>query len=634
LQAVKYFGDIKKNEWLNMLIFGENLQALKYLLKLKNEGILKNQDGTKGFKLIYIDPPFGTGDIYDARGESPAYSARLQGVNYIEFLRKRLIFLKELLSDDGCIFIRIDYHFGHYIKIIMDEIFDKNNFRNEFIVNRGQSKAGFFKQFDKIKSVAVSYDTIFWYSNLANTRFTKIKKGAPEEDREHGKWMNLIKAKAYDRPTMKYEILGINKDAPWMWSKERAFKAVGNFNEFLKISKDTNESLEEYWIKTEKQFEFVRRNVNQIQYWIPPRDEVLVDNNWLDIKGYSHLTNYPTENSEELLDRILQVTKEGDLVLDCFAGSGTTGAIAEKLGRRWIMVDCGKLSIYTIQKRLMTLKEEIGDKGKPLKHKPFVLYNAGLYQDGELIDQMQEDVYKDFVLELFGCQKRIHELNGIEMDGTLNNHSVMIFNKKHYLTYEFIEDLHKHIGTSIKNTLYIIAPVGIVGFNEDIISRGNVKYNILRIPNSIIEQIKDKNFVRLKQPRSLDEINQTIDSIGFDFIYPPRLKVEYYQCKPRDKLIDKEYVIEIKEFEPVQLGSKIIEFKDAKSESLAMVMIDFDYNGDTFNLDRYYFGNDIIKSNFVIKIDDEIGEKLMIVYLDIFGNERKEVILKKDFTER
>jgi hypothetical protein len=78
-QQIKHFGDSKKNEWSNMLIFGDNLQSLKHLLKLKEEGKLKNSDGTDGVKLIYIDPPFGTGDDYDSQGQKPAYSAKLQG---------------------------------------------------------------------------------------------------------------------------------------------------------------------------------------------------------------------------------------------------------------------------------------------------------------------------------------------------------------------------------------------------------------------------------------------------------------------------------------------------------------------------------------------------------------------------
>ena len=90
-----------------------------------------------------------------------------------------------------------------------------------------------------------------------------------------------------------------------------------------------------------------------------------IGDNWTDISGYTRYWNYPTENSEILLERVIVgSSKEGDLVLDCFAGSGTTMAVAEKLGRKWIGVDCGKLSIYTIQKRLLNIKDE---KKKPIK---------------------------------------------------------------------------------------------------------------------------------------------------------------------------------------------------------------------------------------------------------------------------
>ena len=122
-QLIKQFGNIKQKKWNNKLIFADNLQALKYIKKLQEEKELDK------IKLIYIDPPFGTGDVYDAQG-APAYSATLRGTRFIESLRKRLILLRELLSDDGSIYVRIDYHYGHYIKILMDEVFGKNYFRN------------------------------------------------------------------------------------------------------------------------------------------------------------------------------------------------------------------------------------------------------------------------------------------------------------------------------------------------------------------------------------------------------------------------------------------------------------------------------------------------------------------------
>ena len=96
-------------------------------------------------------------------------------------------------------------------------------------------------------------------------------------------------------------------------------------------------------------------------------------------------TAYPTQKPEPLLDRVIRLSSNpGDMVLDAFAGSGTTCAVAEKLGRRWIGIDCGKLAIYTIQKRMLNLRAEIGNKGAVLKPKPFTLYNAGLYDFSKL----------------------------------------------------------------------------------------------------------------------------------------------------------------------------------------------------------------------------------------------------------
>src|SRR5581483_6858344 len=146
LQPVRAFG--KNAEWQNMLIFGDNLQAMKTLLKMKEDGQLRCADGTPGVRLIYIDPPFGTGDEYGTGDGEIAYSAKIQGTRFIEFLRKRLILLRELLTDDGTIYVRLDYHFGHYIKVVMDEVFGEQNFRNEIVINRFKRQLRNLKQFN------------------------------------------------------------------------------------------------------------------------------------------------------------------------------------------------------------------------------------------------------------------------------------------------------------------------------------------------------------------------------------------------------------------------------------------------------------------------------------------------------
>ena len=107
-QEIKYFGNVQPNEWANMLIFGDNLQALKHLLKLKEEGKLKNPDGTDGVKLVYIDPPFATKQDFKGNKEQKAYQDKIAGSEFIEYIRKRIILLRDLLSDDGSLYLHLD----------------------------------------------------------------------------------------------------------------------------------------------------------------------------------------------------------------------------------------------------------------------------------------------------------------------------------------------------------------------------------------------------------------------------------------------------------------------------------------------------------------------------------------------
>lgn len=361
------------------------------------------------------------------------------------------------------------------------------------------------------------------------------------------------------------------------------------------------------------------------------------DDVW-DLSGVFNMSNeytgFPTQKPEELLERIIKASSnEGDIVLDAFAGSGTTGAVAEKLKRKWIMIDSSKLAIYTIQKRMLNLKSEIGNKGKELKPKPFVLYNAGLYLDSGFIEKMDETDYRKFVLELFSAEPSEHKIKGVEFHGILNNRPVMVFSQKDFLTHEFIDDLHKTVGSGLKDEMYIIAPMGIVRFNEDYVDKGKIRYHILKVPYSIIQKILEKDFRRGLQPLSKDKINQIIESVGFDFIYPPKVECEYYQSK-EDGLFD-QLVIKIKKFEPVQISKKPVEFKDPKKEALSMVMIDKNYDGKVFDMDYYFFNDEIVKNDFKIAFSAEkAGPKIMIIYLDVLGNEKVEVKDIKDFKKK
>jgi site-specific DNA-methyltransferase (adenine-specific)/adenine-specific DNA-methyltransferase len=132
LQKVRTFG--KNGEgWHNKLIFGDNLQVMKSLLDLKRAGGLCNADGTPGVRLIYIDPPFATMQDFQGADEQKAYQDKIGGARFVEFLRKRLVLMRELLTADGAIYVHLDWKKAHYIKAAMDEIFGESNFRNELI---------------------------------------------------------------------------------------------------------------------------------------------------------------------------------------------------------------------------------------------------------------------------------------------------------------------------------------------------------------------------------------------------------------------------------------------------------------------------------------------------------------------
>ena len=138
LQPVRTFGR-NGNGWHNMLVFGDNLQVMKTLLDMKSRGKLKNADGTPGVRLVYIDPPFATMQDFAGSQDQKAYQDKVSGAEFIEFLRKRLIFLRELMTLDGVIYVHLDNRRAHYLKIILDEVFGENNFRNAIVWKRSDA---------------------------------------------------------------------------------------------------------------------------------------------------------------------------------------------------------------------------------------------------------------------------------------------------------------------------------------------------------------------------------------------------------------------------------------------------------------------------------------------------------------
>lgn len=329
----------------NLLFHSDNLTTMIYLLK---EGFAEKID------LIYLDPPFYSGVKYFQRvenNEKPAFEDVFRGeiMEYLDMVYPRLEAIRKLMSSRGSIFVHLDWHIVHYVKVIMDEIFGNENFRNEIIVKRGRRK-NLLYQFKLIDRMHVANDSILWYSKSVSTKFPHPLIRKNKNAKWMGFWSNV------NRPTMRYDLFDfVPERGQWKWSKSRALKAIENYRLYEGTFGEI--PLQDYWIQTCKRLEFIRKRpgVKYPEYWIPPKTHVILDNNWTDIEAYSYSTGYDTEKHVQLLERIIgQFSMENDLIADFFCGSGTALVVAQKLGRRWIGCDTSEAAINVTKGRLAT----------------------------------------------------------------------------------------------------------------------------------------------------------------------------------------------------------------------------------------------------------------------------------------
>jgi site-specific DNA-methyltransferase (adenine-specific)/adenine-specific DNA-methyltransferase len=635
LQIKKVFNGkeypLYSKDWHNLLVFGDNLQILKTFNENKDP-LVKNKIKGK-VKLIYIDPPFGTGDEYDGGNGQSAYSAKKKGADFVEFLRRRLFLLREILSDEGVIFVRIDYHFGHYVKLLLDEVFGKANFLNEIVIKRG------YVTKSKSNRFLTGTDSLFFYSKTGNHTFNGFEIKRTSEERQ---WRSLEmpgERKSYEKQVRYFEGKPIlpPKGQHWGLSQEM----VDKLYEKGEIKLNSRVYIDLRGKKQKGMLEFLTGEYRKI------------DSNWTDIQSYSipARSGYPTENSESLLERVIKsASNETDLVVDVFAGSGTTMAVAEKLNRRWIGCDIGKLSVYTIQKRLLEINES-KDLDNPKKNydkpaKSFAVITSGLYDLGKIF-ALRKDEYIRFVKDLFEIEEtKTTKIGGVEIDGKKREFYVKIFPywelKNASVDEKYLQELHKNIGGKIDDRFYIIAPANNVNFISDYHQISNVRYYFLKVPYQIIKELHKVQFKKFRQPQSKSQINDLDEAIGFHFIRQPEVKSELKKLK--DKV-----VLKIKKFESAyskdETGEKLKRF-----ESLAMLLVDLNYDGEKFMMTNYFFAQDLLnyklgdeeKSEEEIKKELEkqkeiikefpkkdCGKEIMAIYVDIYGNEFREIFKVK-----
>ncbi len=233
---------------------------------------------------------------------------------------------KNLLHSDGFIFVSIDSHEVSNLKIIMDDIFGEECYRNTIAVRRGIKNVQ--AQFEDVSALSQGHEYILLYSKNSLSRLPKLSQSHLEQ--KPGKWDTFWRGT--DRPTMRYELFGITPEkGQWRWEKNRTAEAIENYRFFLE-KKSQQMSLDDWFFdnltSTNKKLNFVRKNDEDVvQYYVPPSDGKILSDNWMDISLSGNETIFDTEKNTDLLERIINwiCRSSNDIVLDFFAGSGTTG---------------------------------------------------------------------------------------------------------------------------------------------------------------------------------------------------------------------------------------------------------------------------------------------------------------------
>ena len=335
----------------NLIIHGDNLHALKALLPRYAGRV----------KCIYIDPPYNTGNegwIYNDKVNSPLMKAWLKENAPVDnedlerhdkwlcMMWPRLHLLKELLAEDGVIFVSIDDNEQHHLRMLMDEIFGEASFKNSIVVRRGTKNVQ--SQFETIDALSTGHDSVLLYSKNADLRLPKLMTRNRESS--PGKWDTFWRGT--DRPTMRYELFGIHPESgQWRWAEERTLSAKRNYEVYC-ADYESDYSLDDYMglIQQEQgqDLDFVRLGPERtVQYYVPPRNYRVISDMWMDLRTAGRLTDFPHEKHDDLVKRIIEwTTGRNDIVLDSFAGSGTTAhavlALNKEDGgnRKFILAEC------------------------------------------------------------------------------------------------------------------------------------------------------------------------------------------------------------------------------------------------------------------------------------------------------
>jgi adenine-specific DNA-methyltransferase len=616
LQIVRSFANGKNGDWRNLIVQGDNLQFLKTCY-MNQDPLIK--DKVKGkVKLIYIDPPFATESDFAGKEGVKSYTDKIKSAEFVESLRERILFLKDLLTKDGSIYVHLDMKMHHYVKIILDEIFGDSNFVNEIVWKRTFSHGDVgqgAKHFGRL------HDMILFYSNDMTPKINIVYTPYTE------KYVSDF-YKYYDSDGRKYRLVSLL--GPGGASKGNPYYEFMGVSRYWVHSKETMNRL----LKEGKIIQTKPGSVPQKKRYIDESPGVPLQDIWTDIApiqgGSLEKSDYPTQKPEKLLERIiLSSSNPGDLVLDCFAGSGTTSAVAEKLGRRWIACDFGKHSIYTMQKRILNVSEskklgnaeKVGEYGKPPQ--PFCVVSAGAYDFSRIMDlRKNKDSYVAFVLGLFGIiidnktvYSKKYKLANVYAEKDGNPVEVYPVWDDGYLKdvridEEYLKDIIRATGGKLKGDYYLITPETCTNISDTTLKNSNnekVNFKLLKFAYKVLEDIS-RQFQIEEQPSSTADINTLVSSAGFYF--NEEVNIEVVRVKGGFKII---------KFKTNILDKNKERYKGL--DGLAMLLVDVDYDGKIFDMDAAVYSKEVAEDG-VVKIDGLTKDSRLIA-VDKHGNESK-----------
>ena len=385
--------------WTNKLIWGDNKLILS---SLKNGPLREEIEAEGGLKLIYIDPPFDVGADFSMNIEigEDTFTKKpniLEEIAYrdtwgkgadsfIAMIYERLVLMRDLLAEDGSIYVHCDWRVNSFIRLALDEVFGKGQFRNEVVWQRDAVGKGAKKT---SKQWSRELDTIYWHTKSDDCSFDQQFR---KNDELTHTQLKEFRYKEADGRLFKIVTLG-----------DYSQKSIDEMKKRNLIhSTSTGKEYKKYYLD-----EF----------------QLAIGSLWNDIPNISHgknpeVVNYPTQKPEALLSRVIKASSnEGDLVADFFCGSGTTAAVAEKLGRKWIATDLGKFAIHTTRKRMIGVQRQLKADGKD--YRAFEILNLGKYERQHYIGvnpnlreaeqqrqlEEREKEFTDLILRAYSAEK-------------------------------------------------------------------------------------------------------------------------------------------------------------------------------------------------------------------------------------